>query len=501
MTLEKMRAGYNAARKHAEKFTPPSIELPFKVTTKDELLSLFETFKKGMRIEPISRVEGYKIALTESSWSDSPESNLATLQAEQHFVTEFSIELIDGNNEAWRSLEPIHHKKAVKRASELWNRDRDALIALTNGLVTENTTYSSTVLHLATLNAKSQPAIEAEKKKILKSKPKIEPNQLDIEALNNVLGKPYISKKTNNLRSVMAYHHGKRISDRSTRINEVEKRSLAIHDEAERSTWRIGRTGRDFFDMGMFRIIKVNLETDKDDVVYPAGLLIQDPKLSSVERSKRPVGIGILPWFVNKVDYSSGDVYINISLRDEPGALNYSTIVAGEQASGDKILNGDILNQQGGDVIALCVQESLAVNCENLPELSQAIPPVFDPVLSQRDSNRIGGGYNAYAAIKVEPNSSLLEKYKPNIWISEHDLEAANAETTEKEPIVNELLLAAKGQLDQRLRNQAETREQKLKEILVDIAKNPETAFGWLIGSIVNALESSLTNSPTSLTS
>lgn len=112
--------------------------------------------------------------------------------------------------------------------------------------------------------------------------------------------------------------------------------------------------------------------------------------------------------------------------------------------------------------------------------------------LASRDGNRMGGGHNAYAAIKIEDGSPLLLQYAKNSWIKLTDLEELIDENNEDHPIVNDLLLAAKDQLNRRLRNQAELRDQAKANLLKDIATNPASTFGWFIGAQVNWIESKI---------
>jgi hypothetical protein len=69
------------------------------------------------------------------------------------------------------------------------------------------------------------------------------------------------------------------------------------------------------------------------------------------------------------------------------------------------------------------------------------------------------------------------------------DLEELIDENNEDRPIVNDLLLAAKDQLNRRLRNQAEMRDNAKAELLKDIATNPASRFGFMIGGLFNDLE------------
>lgn len=503
--LEAIKAGYISARK-LEHSTLPVVDLPFTPITKEEFLAKFEALKKGMRIEPLSREEGYLIALTETSWADSPESRLATLQAEQHFLTAFKLAQKDGESNPWKHLEPIYHKYAAKKAKELWERDRNAMLGSVKGIEESGTAYSSTVLHLANQYAEKTQQIKTAKLDIRKKKPNLAEDLLEREAIDQVLGADYQKKKLNNIKASKAYHHGKRLSRRDQLISETQDQdlqirllqekitdqdasALSLHDEAQKSSWSIGRPARDFFDMGMFRITKLDPATGKVLASYPAGMIIQDPKHA---KENKPDGVGILPWHVGQVEYSSDDVYVRIGLRNEPGAPNHVTAIAAEQTSIAKIENGDILNQAGKDIIAICVREELAVNCEKLPALTEAIPPVANMTLANRDTNRMGVKPNAYAAIKVEGDSNLMKTYQADpsgFWIALKDLETAMEETKEHEAIVNELLLAAKGQLDLHLRERAEAQTRQREKVLHDIATNPNTAFGWWIGSIVNGLE------------
>jgi hypothetical protein len=495
MTFNETIHGYQSARSQVElsglNNTP---ELPFNVISKDEFLTKFNMLEKSMRTENVSLEEGYRLLLEENlPWRLSPETKIARLYAEDAQVGKFITAQENKDQDAWRQLTPIHHEASAKKANVIWQeRKKEMKMCLDSWEANNpNNDASPTSKNLAIKYLQNKNKIDELASKISLDKKKSLELSLS-DAVDEIIGKPFIKNKTNLLKTGKAYHHGKRLSDRAKLADELVKRNQAIAQELPNSSFSIGAINssgqRVFFDMQVIRNISINAASGKE-TSFLQGLIIQEPGWTDTQRKNRPVGLAILPWYEAYRQAPSGEVYINIGLRNEPGADNYSTSVTGEQTSGSKIENGDILKQQGGAFIAVCVGEKLAVHCEQIPELTEAVPEM-DAALASRDGNRMGGGHNAYAAIKIEDGSPLLLQYaKQNSWIKLTDLEELIDENNEDRPIVNDLLLAAKDQLNRRLRNQAEIRDKAKSELLKDIATNPSSRLGFMIGGFVNDLE------------
>lgn len=493
--LENFQRGFQAAR--TVESTPPSVtELPIQVASKSEFLTKFAELEKTMRIEPLPLDDAYKLLLEGNMpWRFSPESRLAHLYAEQSQVGKFNVETKGENLEAWRELKPLHHEHAVKRSKELWQTYKNQAMQIENS-GREIVGSPRTSIRLAVEIQNHKKDIDVKAQELISKKPTLSYQLARSQAIDTILGQPFIDKSTNKIKATKAYYHGKKLADRANYGSEVVALQEKIADEIPKSSFKIGAVDGSgqplFFEMAMIKNVTIDAKTGKEKW-FAQGLVIQEPAWTEQQRKNRPVGLAILPWFEAYYEAPAGDVYVNIGLRNEPGADNYSTSVTGEQTSGTKMVKGDILNQPGGAIIAVCVGEKLAVHCEQVPELTDAIDENnMDAALANRDGNRMGNGHNAYAALKIEDGSPLLKQYAKNMWIKLTDLEELIDETNTDHPIVNDLLLAAKDQLNRRLRLQAEARDRAKTELLRDIATNPASAFGWFIAAQLNWLENKI---------
>lgn len=457
-------------------------ELPFPVATKEMFLAQFDKLSEKMKTETLSLQDGYQLLLEgKMPWRLSPESRIAHLYAEQSQIGKFTEAQNQNHPDAWRQLTPLHHEESYVRANEIWKSYRSQLL-------TNNTDHP----FLSRLLKKESAGIDALAAKILTDKPNLTPELARTQAIDTLIGQPFIEKTSKNIRATKAYFHGKRLSNRAGLATELINIHQSIATELPKSSFKIGAQDKSgqpiFFEMAMIKNITIDPQTGKEKW-FPQGLLIQEPGWTDEMRKNRSVGLAILPWYEAYYQAPSQDIYVNIGLRNEPGADNYSTAVTGEQVSATKMVKGDFLKQPGGNVIAVCVGEKLAFHCEQVPELVEEVPEM-DVALANRDGNRMGGGHNAYAVIKVEAGSPLFPQYAKNLWIKLTDLEELIDESNKDRPLVNDLLLAAKDQLNRRLRQQAEERDQAKSAILHEIANNPKSELGWILGATVNWIES-----------
>ncbi|MFC1625689.1 hypothetical protein ACFL1Q_01475 [Patescibacteria group bacterium] len=212
--------------------------------------------------------------------------------------------------------------------------------------------------------------------------------------------------------------------------NQVVGEELSgLVESIEKASASIGRPKGDFFKVDM-QIISM----PEKGVSYPAPLLNEEPGYTEQYRERHPIGIIILPYFVDE----NGEYYIYPVIRNEPGALYHSVVAAGEQTSLTKMVGADVLNQPGGPVLAVCAQEMGAINCEGVPELREILPEI-NHIIAYPNTNRMSGGFKLYATAKLEQGSSLFDRYKGK-WYKLEDLIDLLEENKTKKPIINELL-------------------------------------------------------------
>lgn len=326
MIFKEALNGYKSARSYAEYSGKTTChELPFNVISKAEFLAKFEALGKTMRTEPVSLEEGYGLILEESlPWRLSPDTKIARLYAEDAQIGKFIRARADQNQEAWRLLVPIHHESSLKKATSIWkDRKQEMKTCLENWRQDIPSTESSpTSKRLAINYLKNKDKIDQLASKISQEKKKSLELALE-DAVDEIIGKPFIKGKTNLLKSGKAYHLGKRLSDRAQLAEELVKRSQAIAEELPKSSFSIGAINpsgqRVFFDMQVIKNITINPK-DGSEKSFLQGLIIQEPGWTDLQRKNRPVGLVILPWYEACYEAPSGEVYINIGLRNEPGA-------------------------------------------------------------------------------------------------------------------------------------------------------------------------------------
>lgn len=494
MTLEsfanQFKTGFSAAREFGNPRSTTIEQPPFPVTTKQELLNKFDSLKKNMRFERIDMEEASLMLLEENiPWRISPESNIARLHAIQYQLGKFEKKQQDSNPDCWRELIPIHHESAIKSATNMWKNQKDLILELEKNYNQDSynqSTYTTKRLFNQLTNNKKH-LIDAVQAEISEKNPKLNAEIARQRAVDQVIGNPFIKSNSHRIKSTRAYYHGKRLSSRAAMGEEILKVNQDITTELPKSSLKIGFVGGKFFEMILIKNIKINPVTGEESWM-PQGLLFQEPNLNDADRKTKPSGILVLPWARETRTDAYGKIYVNIAIRNEPGADSFVTATTGEQTSISKLSGIDPREEPGKAHLAVCIQENLAVNCEGVPELAAMLPSDFVATRGGRDGNRVGGGHNGYGIVRVDENSPLLSLYKDNNWVELDVLQEIIEESAKGEVFASEYLLANLSLLYAHLRKEDKARIKNLDQTLQEIASNPATRLGWMMGGLINDL-------------
>lgn len=201
--------------------------------------------------------------------------------------------------------------------------------------------------------------------------------------------------------------------------------------EADQGQVRIGRSDNQYFDMNLVRI-------GIGDKGHTIGLVDEEPAYLPAYRAKHPLGLIVLPYYVD----DSGKIYVNVAIRNEQGALGgQPVVVAGEQTSLTKMVKGGIIQQSGGSVLAACIQDFGTVNCEGIPDFEN-IKKRTHWITYFDNTNRMGGGFKLSAVVQViDTDDDLVMKYKSGLWVNYIDF-LGYIKNPENKPVVNSLMTA-----------------------------------------------------------
>jgi hypothetical protein len=199
--------------------------------------------------------------------------------------------------------------------------------------------------------------------------------------------------------------------------------------EAKKAVVRIGRKDDQYFDMNLVHI-------EKDGKGHTIGLIDEEPGYAPAYRTKHPLGLIVLPYYIDK----HGKVYVNVAVRNEQGAPGgQPVVVAGEQTSLTKMVQGGIIGQAGGSVIAACVQDFGTIECEGVPNFED-IKKRTHWITYFDNTNRMGGGFKLSAVVRVtDSDDDLIVKYNSGMWV-DYAAFMHYAKNPENKPIINSLL-------------------------------------------------------------
>ncbi|MBL7036862.1 hypothetical protein ISR94_03425 [Candidatus Microgenomates bacterium] len=200
--------------------------------------------------------------------------------------------------------------------------------------------------------------------------------------------------------------------------------------EARKAIVRIGRADDGYFDMDLVRI-------SKDGKSHTIGMIEEEPSYEPAYKAKHPIGMTVLPYYI--VD---GNIYLNVAVRNEQGAVDAGpVVVAGEQTGLTKLLTGGVIDQPGGSVLAACIQDFGTVDCEDIPNLEN-IKARTKWFTYWDNTNRVGGGFKQGAIVEVtDEDADLVEKYKTGMWVGLDELMEIIMNTNE--PIINTFLASS----------------------------------------------------------